>query len=302
MADNGINNRASDDGGQENARPTTERRRTSGSLSSCGVANFTPEQLARKRANDREAQRAIRERTKNQIERLKNQVHELESQQVYNELQTLLRQKDAVQAENDDIRQRLASVRCDREKVQGGYGDADNAVQKHGYRYPTGWRRCRNFERDVTDEHTTDMCVWDINDSPLDQCALITPTAASKPPKSPSTGSCRAPHRRASVFPLPSHPARDALPRQEACRYQEVCRQTLDRRHMGCRFRHREASASQISEDHYDRMSLQFYDDETPDNVTIVSESMMDHVDYVHPHSTPRATASANREWGQATK
>ncbi|KAJ9638946.1 Transcription factor mbp1 [Coniosporium tulheliwenetii] len=42
-------------------------------------------------------------------------------------------------------------------------------------------------------------------------------------------------------------------------------------------------NASQISEDHYDRMSLQFHDDETPDNVTIVSESMMDDVDYAHP-------------------
>ena len=34
------------------------------SSSSRGVANLTPEQLAKKRANDREAQRAIRERTK----------------------------------------------------------------------------------------------------------------------------------------------------------------------------------------------------------------------------------------------
>ncbi|EON64009.1 hypothetical protein W97_03239 [Coniosporium apollinis CBS 100218] len=42
-------------------------------------------------------------------------------------------------------------------------------------------------------------------------------------------------------------------------------------------------NASQISEDHYDRMSLQLHDDETPDNVTIVSESMMDDVDYAHP-------------------
>lgn len=109
MADSNVNHRTSDDGGQENAR-STKRRRTSGSLSSRGVANLTPEQLARKRANDREAQRAIRERTKNQIERLNNRIHELESQQPYNELQTVLRQKEAVQAENDDLRQRLASI------------------------------------------------------------------------------------------------------------------------------------------------------------------------------------------------
>ncbi|KAJ9642290.1 hypothetical protein H2199_004670 [Coniosporium tulheliwenetii] len=39
--------------------------------------------------------RAIRERMKNQIERL-NRIHGLESQRPYNELQTVLRQKDAV--------------------------------------------------------------------------------------------------------------------------------------------------------------------------------------------------------------
>ncbi|KAJ9664626.1 hypothetical protein H2201_005140 [Coniosporium apollinis] len=260
MADNGINNRASDDGGQENAQPTTERRRTSGSPSSCGVANFTPEQLARKRANDREAQRAIRERTKNQIERLNNQIHELESQQLYNELQTLLRQKDAIQAENDDIRSRLASVRCDREKVQGGYGDADNAVQKHGYRYPTGWRRCRNFEQDVTDEHTTDMCVWDINDSPLDQSALITSTAASKPPQSPSTGSCRTPHRCASVFPLPFTPPQ----------------------------------------------GMPFFPPGgmplSGDNVTVVSESMMDDVNYAHPSQYSMGNRKRKGAADQATE
>ncbi|KAJ9637692.1 hypothetical protein H2199_007182 [Coniosporium tulheliwenetii] len=91
-------------------------------LSSRGVANLTPEQLARKRANDREAQRAIRERTKNQIERLNNRIHELESQQPYNELQTVLRQKEAVQAENDDLRQRLASIMSIVQPVLGAQG------------------------------------------------------------------------------------------------------------------------------------------------------------------------------------
>ncbi|KAJ9660716.1 hypothetical protein H2201_006795 [Coniosporium apollinis] len=127
MADNTINNRASDDGVQENAR-STKRRRTSGSLSSRGVANLTPEQLARKRANDREAQRAIRERTKNQIERLNNRIHELESQQPYNELQTVLRQKEAVQAENDDLRQRLASIMSIVQPVLGAQGLNDLAA------------------------------------------------------------------------------------------------------------------------------------------------------------------------------
>ncbi|KAK1913345.1 hypothetical protein P3342_005281 [Pyrenophora teres f. teres] len=75
-----------------------------------GVANLTPEQLARKRANDREAQRAIRERTKNQIDRLNQRIRDLESQQPYNDLQVVLREKEAVLAENADIKKRLESV------------------------------------------------------------------------------------------------------------------------------------------------------------------------------------------------
>jgi len=90
--------------------PSGKRRRTGVSTSSRGVANLTPEQLARKRANDREAQRAIRERTKNQIDRLNQRIRDLESQQPYHDLQVVLREKEAVQAENADIRKRMESV------------------------------------------------------------------------------------------------------------------------------------------------------------------------------------------------
>ncbi|KAK0385898.1 hypothetical protein NLU13_7073 [Sarocladium strictum] len=75
-----------------------------------GVANLTPEQLAKKRANDREAQRAIRERTKNQIETLERRIHELTSQQPYQELQAALRAKELVEEENDHIKRQLASI------------------------------------------------------------------------------------------------------------------------------------------------------------------------------------------------
>ena len=86
------------------------KRRKTGSAASRGVASLNPEQLAKKRANDREAQRAIRERTKIQIETLERKIQELTSQQPYQELQAVIRQKDAIQAENDDIRRRLESV------------------------------------------------------------------------------------------------------------------------------------------------------------------------------------------------
>lgn len=86
------------------------KRRKAQGASSRGVANLTPDQLAKKRANDREAQRAIRERTKNQIESLERKIRELTSQQPYQELQHVLRQKEAVELENVEIRKRLASV------------------------------------------------------------------------------------------------------------------------------------------------------------------------------------------------
>ncbi|KAK1969599.1 BZIP transcription factor [Colletotrichum sublineola] len=74
-----------------------------------GVANLTPEQLAKKRANDREAQRAIRERTKNQIEALERRIQELTSQQPYQDLQAVQRAKEAVEAENADLKRRLTA-------------------------------------------------------------------------------------------------------------------------------------------------------------------------------------------------
>ncbi|KAI0485684.1 hypothetical protein F4859DRAFT_511878 [Xylaria cf. heliscus] len=86
----------------------TKKRRTG--AGSRGVANLTPEQLAKKRANDREAQRAIRERTKNQIEALENRIRELTAQQPYQDLQEVIRQKRAIEAKNVELRAHLASI------------------------------------------------------------------------------------------------------------------------------------------------------------------------------------------------
>jgi len=103
---------------------SNKKRRTTAATSSSsrGVANLTPEQLAKKRANDREAQRAIRERTKRQIESLEQKICELTSQQPYQELQHVLRQKDAVEAENVDIKKRLASVLALIQPILGQHG------------------------------------------------------------------------------------------------------------------------------------------------------------------------------------
>ncbi|KAL7926522.1 hypothetical protein ACQKWADRAFT_280569 [Trichoderma austrokoningii] len=92
----------------EEMEAVSKKRKTG--TGSRGVANLTPEQLAKKRANDREAQRAIRERTKNQIERLEKRIHELENQKPYQDLQVVVRAKEAIEAENAEIKRRLATI------------------------------------------------------------------------------------------------------------------------------------------------------------------------------------------------
>lgn len=116
----------SDDADADAASPdaaaeTNKKRRTT-ATGSRGVANLTPDQLAKKRANDREAQRAIRERTKNQIETLERKIRDLTSQQPYQELQQVLRQKECVEAENTDIKKRLASVLSLIQPILGQHG------------------------------------------------------------------------------------------------------------------------------------------------------------------------------------
>ncbi len=100
------------------------KRRISTATGSRGVTSLTPEQLTKKRANDREAQRAIRERTKNQIDTLERRVQELTSQQPYQELQTVIRQKEAIQIENDEIRRRLSSALAVLEPILSSQGAA----------------------------------------------------------------------------------------------------------------------------------------------------------------------------------
>lgn len=86
------------------------KRRASGQPGGRGVANLTPEQLAKKRANDREAQRAIRERTKTTIETLERRIRELESQQPFQELQRAMQERDRAVHEAVELRQKLSQI------------------------------------------------------------------------------------------------------------------------------------------------------------------------------------------------
>ncbi|PYH64185.1 bZIP transcription factor [Aspergillus vadensis CBS 113365] len=95
-----------------NGTPATGagRKRKLNCTSARGVANLTPEQLAKKRANDRQAQRAIRERTKAHIDSLEQRVRDLSSQKPFLDLQAALRQNEVIQAENREIRHGLKAI------------------------------------------------------------------------------------------------------------------------------------------------------------------------------------------------
>jgi hypothetical protein len=108
----------SEDGAIENgeapsSKPGAKRRASRAGTRS--VATLTPEQLARKRANDREAQRNIRQRTRDHIESLEQRIRDLsgdrqddrnveEIQRRNEELEEeLKRLKDILHALEDDI-------------------------------------------------------------------------------------------------------------------------------------------------------------------------------------------------------
>ncbi|KAK1827575.1 hypothetical protein QBC39DRAFT_266811 [Podospora conica] len=96
--------------------PNSDQPRTSGgkkrktTAGTRGVANLTPDQLAKKRANDREAQRAIRERQKTRMEQYEREIAELKSQRSYQDLTVALQETAAAKAEADRLRGVLASV------------------------------------------------------------------------------------------------------------------------------------------------------------------------------------------------
>ncbi|KAJ5752667.1 hypothetical protein N7520_009584 [Penicillium odoratum] len=89
---------------------TAGRKRKLNSASARGVANLTPDQLAKKRANDRQAQRAIRERTKITIEALEQQVRDLSSQKPFLDLQAALQHNERIKKENRELRQGLQAA------------------------------------------------------------------------------------------------------------------------------------------------------------------------------------------------
>lgn len=105
-----LNSTDAETPGFEIPGPTAGRKRKLHNLSARGVANLTPDQLAKKRANDRQAQRAIRERTKIHIDALEQQVRDLSSQKPMVDLQAAWKQNETIREENKELRQGLKAA------------------------------------------------------------------------------------------------------------------------------------------------------------------------------------------------
>ncbi|KAH7112220.1 hypothetical protein B0J13DRAFT_515929 [Dactylonectria estremocensis] len=82
---------------------TTKRKGTR------SVSTLTPSQLARKRANDREAQRVTRSRTKEHIERLERELEELRSKQSGDQtVQELFRRNKVLEDELNRLKENMS--------------------------------------------------------------------------------------------------------------------------------------------------------------------------------------------------
>lgn len=95
---------AANNGPASATTPTSPTRRKGRSNRS--VSGMTPDQLERKRANDREAQRRIRQRIKEQIDGNAKEIQELRQ-----EVERLTAQHQTLEAENQQLRTTLEQYR-----------------------------------------------------------------------------------------------------------------------------------------------------------------------------------------------
>lgn len=95
-----------DGGSSGNGSETTTGRKRESRAGTRKVTSLTPDQLSRKRANDREAQRTIRRRTKQHIEHLEQQVAALSAKGEH--MDNVLQHNAALEAEIAHLRSQLS--------------------------------------------------------------------------------------------------------------------------------------------------------------------------------------------------
>lgn len=93
----------------EARKPSTgEAKRRPSRAGTRSVNTLSAAQLERKRANDREAQRAIRQRTKEHIDKLEKRVAELSiNEEIKEQLTAALRRNEELEQENAVLRTKL---------------------------------------------------------------------------------------------------------------------------------------------------------------------------------------------------
>jgi regulator of replication initiation timing len=96
----GYNNTAAID---QNRPNTTSRARRN-------VAHLDAGQLERKRAVDRDAQRAFRQRTRFQIEQLEQQIAQLKSQGTSTVSKSVIEERNTLRCENERLKARIVSI------------------------------------------------------------------------------------------------------------------------------------------------------------------------------------------------
>lgn len=104
-------------GGRESSQPAGKKRDSRAGMRK--VTSLTAEQLERKRANDREAQRTIRARTKEHIENLEHQVAELSAKG--QQVDRVLERNAMLESEIAHLRQQLAMMTNSRQLYQSVY-------------------------------------------------------------------------------------------------------------------------------------------------------------------------------------
>jgi regulator of replication initiation timing len=128
-------------GSESKRQQTPGAKRRPSRAGTRSVTTLTAAQLERKRANDREAQRAIRQRTKDHIESLERQIRDLTAQRDTNsstKLIELMRRNEELEQENALLRTRLshAVAALGVPDQSGGMSDDVRFHQKHRSNVP----------------------------------------------------------------------------------------------------------------------------------------------------------------------
>ncbi|OAG05850.1 uncharacterized protein CC84DRAFT_1090895 [Paraphaeosphaeria sporulosa] len=152
--------------GSERKQSTPGAKKRPSRAGTRSVTTLTAAQLERKRANDREAQRAIRQRTKDHIESLERQVRDLTAQIGTNsstKMMELMRRNEELEQENALLRARLSHAGQALGMLEGaGAPSPSDRIQilSHARRSSTGTARSVHSVPEITTTPVAQPAPW----------------------------------------------------------------------------------------------------------------------------------------------